>query len=101
MWRIFIILATLNMKFKCRVITRSSRNEVVGLEQLKQNKFNFGGEENLPGIKVYITAAPVKGKANKELIKLLAKELEISKSEIRILKGEKNKEKVLEIIKEN
>ena len=92
------------MKFKCRVITRSSRNEIVGLDQLKQNKFNFGdgdenSEENLPAIKVYLTAAPVKGKANKELIKLLAEELGVGKSGIRILKGERNKEKVLEITK--
>ena len=85
------------MKFKCRVITRSSRNEIVGLDQLKQNKLNFGGEENLLTVKVYLTAAPVKGKANKELIKLLADELDISKSGIRILKGERSKEKILEV----
>ncbi|NIA10111.1 MAG: hypothetical protein GWP10_10400 [Nitrospiraceae bacterium] len=85
------------MKFKCKVITRSSRNEIVGLNQLKQNKFDFGDDENLPLIKAYITAAPVKGKANKELVKLLANELGVSKSGIRILKGEKRKEKILEI----
>ena len=90
------------MKFKCKVITRSSRNEIIGLEQLKQNKFNFdGGDENLPLVKVYLTAAPVKGKANKELIKLLADELGISKSGIRILKGERRKEKILEMIEGN
>jgi len=90
------------MKFKCKVITRSSRNEIIGLEQLKQNKFNFSdGDENLPLVKVYLTAAPVKGKANKELIKLLADELGISKSGIRILKGERRKEKTLEMIEGN
>ncbi len=87
------------MKFKCKVITRSSRNEIVGLEQeqLKQTKFDFGDDENLPTIKVYLTAVPIKGKANKELIKLLANELGISKSKISILKGERNKEKMLEV----
>ena len=85
------------MKFKCKVITRSSRNEIIGLERLKQNKFDFGDNEDLPLIKVYLTAAPVKGRANKELIKLLAGELGIGKSVIRILKGERNKEKILEI----
>ncbi len=89
------------MKFKCKVITRSSRNEIVGLDQLKQNKLNFGGGEDLPAIKIYLTAAPVKGKANKELIKLLAGELGISKKGIKILKGERRKEKVLEIIEGN
>lgn len=89
------------MKFKCKVITRSSRNEIVGLEQLKQNKFDFDSDENLPLIKVYLTAVPVEGKANKELIKLLANKLGISKSKIIILKGERDKNKILEILSLN
>ena len=89
------------MKFKCKVITRSSRNEIVGLEQLKQNKFDFDSDENLPLIKVYLTAVPVEGKANKELVKLLANKLGISKSKIIILKGERDKNKILEILSLN
>jgi len=88
------------MKIKCKVITRASRNEVVGLDGLQKLGLSFhdkGGNEDLPSLKIYLTAVPVDGKANKELIKLLAKELKISKSKIAIIKGEKNKEKIIEI----
>jgi hypothetical protein len=38
-------------------------------------------------LKAYITTAPEKGKANKELIKMLAKELGISKQQITLTAG--------------
>ncbi|MCK5491294.1 MAG: DUF167 domain-containing protein [Candidatus Pacebacteria bacterium] len=88
------------MKIKCKVITRSSRNEVVGLEGLNKLDLNFrksNGEDDFPCLRVYLTAVPVDGKANKELIKLLAKELKIGKSRIAIIKGEKKSEKIIEI----
>ena len=88
------------MKFKCKVITRASRNEVLGIDNLNQLDFKFKDNSinKLPELKVYLTAVPIDGKANKELIKLLSKELNINKSKISIIKGEKNKEKVLEIL---
>ena len=64
------------MKLKCKVITRASRNEILGLEKLNyldlefKNK-NGNDENNLPFLKIYLTAVPVDGKANKELIKLI------------------------------
>lgn len=87
------------MKFKCKVITRASKNEVLGIDNLNQLNFRFKNNsiDKLPELRVYLTAVPVDGKANKELIKLLSKELDISKSKISILKGEKNKEKIIEI----
>ena len=39
-------------------------------------------------VKAYITVAPEKGKANKELIKMLSKELEISKQKVEIISGQ-------------
>ena len=89
----------MTMKFKCKVITRSSRNEVLGIDSLNQLDFGFKNKNNdkLPFLKIYLTAVPVNGKANKELIKLLSKELNISKSRIGIIKGEKSKEKIIEI----
>ena len=42
-----------------------------------------------------------KGKANKEVIKALAKYFDTSISKIRILSGEKSKEKIIEIIQTN
>ena len=87
------------MKIKCKVITRSSRNEILGLDNLSQLGLGFKNKntDNLPELRVYLTAVPVDGKANKELIKLLAEKLNISKSKINIIKGEKNKEKIIEI----
>jgi len=89
------------MKFKCKVITRSSRNEILGIDKLTQLDLGFkktrNNIEDLPELKIYLIAVPVDGKANKELIKLLSKELGISKCKINIIKGEKNKEKVIEI----
>ncbi len=92
------------MKFKCKVITRSSRNEIIGLDELNpldiefKNKKNGNNENSLPFLKIYLTAVPVDGKANKELIKLLAEKLGVSKSRIEIIKGEKSKEKVVEVL---
>lgn len=44
-------------------------------------------------IKVYLTAAPVDGKANAELITLLSKKLRIAKSAITIIRGETGRRK--------
>lgn len=86
------------MKFKCRVITRSSRNEILGIEKLNQLDFGFkDNNDELPELKIYLTAVPVDGKANKELIKLLSEKLNVSKSKISIIKGEKSKEKIIEV----
>lgn len=38
-------------------------------------------------LKTYLTTVPEKGKANKELLKMLAKELQISKQNIELLSG--------------
>lgn len=87
------------MKFKCKVITRASKNQILGITNLNQLKFDFDNSEDveLLKIKVYLTAIPVNNKANKKLIELLSKELKISKSNIKIIKGEKNKEKIIAI----
>ena len=88
------------MKFKCKVITRSSKNEVLGIDNLNQLDFKFKDNiiDKLPELRVYLTAVPVDGKANKELIKLLSRELNISKNKISIIRGEKNKEKIIEVL---
>ena len=60
----------------------------------KQNKVT-GWQGDI--LKVQISAPPVGGKANEELIKFLSKEWKVAKSEIVILKGEKSREKILQI----
>ena len=90
------------MKFKCKVITRSSRNEVLGIDNLGKLDLNFenrnNSENDLPFLKIYFTAVPIQGRANKELVKLLSEKLDVNKSRIKIIKGEKNKEKVIEVL---
>ncbi|MFA4835076.1 MAG: DUF167 domain-containing protein [Dehalococcoidia bacterium] len=48
-------------------------------------------------LKVYLTAPPAEGKANKALIELLADHFKVKKSSVRIVKGEKSRNKVVEI----
>ncbi|MDE1770368.1 MAG: DUF167 domain-containing protein [Thaumarchaeota archaeon] len=49
-------------------------------------------------IEIGIMAKPVKGEANLEIIKKIAKHFGISKSNVRIVAGEKSRDKVVEVI---
>ena len=71
------------MRIKVKVITNAKENRVL---------------EEKGGYKVYLSAAPVHGKANKALIETLARYFHTKKGNIRIIKGERSKEKHLEII---
>ena len=48
-------------------------------------------------IKIYVTAVPENGKANKAIINLIAKELKIAKSQLKLIRGETSKEKWFEL----
>jgi uncharacterized protein len=50
-----------------------------------------------PGITVRLTAQPLEGKANDELVRYLSEFLRIRKSAIKIVRGEKDRHKVVEI----
>lgn len=65
-----------------RVIANAKRNEVIKEADL---------------FKVYLNAPAVEGKANKALIGVLADYLAVKKSQISILKGAKNRFKIVEI----
>ncbi len=69
-----------------RVTARASKSEIVG----------WYGE---PGgaLKVRLAAPPVDGQANEELIKLLAKEFGVAKSDVQIRSGQTSKTKQLAI----
>jgi uncharacterized protein (TIGR00251 family) len=69
--------------FNVRVIPRSSKSEIVG--------------EHDGDLKVKLSSPPVDGRANKELIKILAKELKVAKSDIEIIGGETSKSKRIQI----
>lgn len=62
---------------------KASRNEVIG---------PHNGE-----IKIKLTAPPVDGKANEELIEYLSEIFSVSKKQILITKGESNRHKTVEI----
>lgn len=86
------------MKFSCKVIARSSKNEVVGIEKLSRLGFDFvRKDKDMPEIKVYTRAVPVDGKANKEVISLLSEALGVAKSKIKIVKGETSNKKIIEV----
>ncbi|HEY0659256.1 MAG TPA: DUF167 domain-containing protein [Pyrinomonadaceae bacterium] len=73
-----------NLMFTARVIPRASKSEIVG---------------ELDGaLKIRIASPPVDGAANAELIKLLAKTFDVSKSDIEITSGRASKTKQIKII---
>lgn len=57
----------------------------------------FRDTQGVAFLKICITAIPEKGKANKELIGLLAKELKVSKSQCDIIGGELDRYKKIKI----
>ena len=66
-----------------KVLPRSSKDEIVGKKD---------------GIyKIKLTAPAIEGKANKALLKLLAKKLGLPKREIRIISGERSRMKSIRI----
>ena len=67
-----------------RVIPRSSKKEISGVL------------DNV--VKVKLTAPPVDGAANEQLIEVLSKRFGVKKSGIIILKGESSKRKTVKII---
>ena len=69
--------------FTVRVVPRASKSEIVGL---------YDG-----ALKVRIASPPVDGAANAELVKLLAKTLNVSKSAVEILSGQSAKTKQVKI----
>lgn len=66
-----------------KVVPRASENEI---------RREAGGL-----LKVRLQAPPVDGKANKALVKFLAETLNVSKSSITIVSGEKGRNKVVRI----
>ena len=69
--------------FAIRVVPRASRSQIVG--------------EHNGALKIHLTSPPVDGAANTELIKLLAKQFGVSKSDVEIVAGETSKIKRIKI----
>jgi uncharacterized protein (TIGR00251 family) len=71
------------VRFDVWVQPRASRTEVAGTH----------GD----AIKIRLAAPPVEGAANAELVAFLAKQLGVPRSAVRIVKGERGRNKVVEI----
>ncbi|MHB8830653.1 MAG: DUF167 domain-containing protein [Patescibacteria group bacterium] len=71
------------MKLLVRIVPNAKQSEAVGWE----------GQT----LKVRIAAPPIEGKANEELIRLMAELCDCSPSEVEILKGMGSKYKTLEV----
>ena len=71
------------MKISIKVSPRSSRNEI---KKLPDGTY-----------KIFLTAAPVDGKANDAAIKILSDHFSVSKSKIKILRGATGRNKIVEV----
>jgi uncharacterized protein len=65
--------------FKIKVIPKAANHEIVGWETDE--------------LKIRLAAGPTKGKANEELIKFLAKQLDIGRSKICLVQGKTSRHK--------
>ena len=70
-------------RIKFRIIPNARKTELAG--------------EYANTVKIKLSAPPIEGKANAELIKYLSKSLGVSKSSITFVSGETSKDKLLEI----
>lgn len=69
--------------FRVQVVPRASRSEVVG--------------EHNGALRMRVSAPPVDGAANKEVIQLLAKSFGVSRSAVRILGGHNSRTKQVSV----
>ena len=72
-----------DITFTVRVVPRASRSEIAG---------EFDG-----ALRVRLAAPPVDGVANRELIRLLAKELKVPQNAVDIVTGSASKQKTVRI----
>lgn len=70
------------VSFEVKVQPKARKNEII----IKDGR-----------ILIKVTAPPDKGKANEAVIKLIAKKLDMKKSDVFILRGETNQNKVIGI----
>ncbi len=73
------------MLYRVKVIPNAGRDEVL---------------EDGDDLKVRLRAPATKGKANKALTEILAEHFHVKKRDVRIIKGERSREKVVEVVKE-
>lgn len=72
------------MFIEVKVITKSSQDKIIPYAKKS-------------GLKIKVTEAPEKGKANQKVMKLLAREFDVPVSRIEIVKGLTNSNKLVKI----
>ena len=72
-----------SVTFKVQVVPRASRSEIVG--------------EHAGALRVRIAAPPVEGAANVELVRLLARAMDVPRSAIEITNGHASKLKTIRV----
>ena len=72
---------TAGVELRVKVIPRSSKSEIVG--------------EHNKELKIKLNSPPVDGAANKEVVKILAKEFGIAKGRVEIIRGIRDRSKVV------
>jgi len=72
------------LTFAVRVVTRAARSEIAG---------EYNG-----ALRVRVTASPVKGAANRELARVLAKSFKLSQNAVEIVSGLNSKSKVVRVL---
>ncbi|MCX8109698.1 MAG: DUF167 domain-containing protein [Syntrophorhabdaceae bacterium] len=70
------------MNIEVRVVTNAKQREI------KKEEGYF---------RVRLTSQPIEGRANKELLEYLSEVFGVKKSQIRIIKGERDKKKIISI----
>ena len=71
------------LRIKVKVFPRSSREQLI---------------RESGRVKAYVKAAPDKGKANRALVELIAREYNVKKSSVIILTGQTGRNKVVEVL---
>ena len=64
------------------------------IPRARQNKITTDADGTL---RVHITAAPVDGAANDAVVRALAEHFDVPKSQIKIIRGETSRDKIVEI----
>lgn len=72
------------MYIKIKVVPRAKKSEIIKLDK--------------DYLKIKVLSPPIKNKANKEMIRLLADYYNVNKSAIKIIKGEHSRVKLVEVL---
>ena len=80
-------------------LSNMAKGEKIHLTVRVQTKARAPGIEELGPrlLRVRVAALPVKGAANREVIKLIAAHFHLAPSRVEIIKGHRSKEKIIEL----